>query len=76
MIKSPEEIEVLRISGDMVVKEFQAEARAVRAGAREFELAEIGRQEGTRLYAEHLARLPQPSYGLPDRRRTADHHLG
>jgi Xaa-Pro dipeptidase len=55
MIKSPEEIEVLRISGDMVVMEFQAEARAVRAGAREFELAEIGRQEGTRLYAEHLA---------------------
>lgn len=55
MIKSPEEIEVLRVSGNMSVKEYQAEAKAVRAGIREFELAEIGRQEGTRLYAEHLS---------------------
>jgi Xaa-Pro dipeptidase len=59
MIKSPEEIEVLRISGRMSVKEYQAEARAVRAGVREFELAEIGRQEGTRLYAEHLSHASQ-----------------
>ncbi|HXV84553.1 MAG TPA: Xaa-Pro peptidase family protein [Candidatus Binatia bacterium] len=53
MIKSPEEIEILRISGAMCVREFEAEARAVRAGAREFELAAIGREEGTRAYAEH-----------------------
>ncbi len=55
MIKSPEEIAVLRISGEMAVREYQAEASAVRAGVREFEIAAIGRAEGTRLYAEHLA---------------------
>jgi Xaa-Pro dipeptidase len=56
MIKSPEEIEILRISGGMAVAEYLAEASAVRAGVREFEIAAIGRTEGTRLYAEHLAR--------------------
>jgi Xaa-Pro dipeptidase len=55
MIKSPEEIAVLRISGSMAVEEYRAEARAVRVGVREFELAAVGRAEGTRLYAQHLA---------------------
>jgi Xaa-Pro dipeptidase len=56
MIKSPEEIAVLRISGSMAVEEYRAEAKAVRAGVREFEIAAIGRAEGTKLYAEHLSR--------------------
>jgi Xaa-Pro dipeptidase len=56
IIKSPEEIEILRISGGMAVAEYRAEASAVRPGVREFEIAAIGRAEGTRLYAEHLAR--------------------
>jgi Xaa-Pro aminopeptidase len=60
MIKSPEEIEVLRISGNMVVKEFQAEARAVRAGAREFELARSGLR-GTRPVPSTWRTDPQPS---------------
>jgi Xaa-Pro aminopeptidase len=64
MIKSPEEIEVLRISGTMAVKEFEAEAQGVRAGVREFELAEIGRREGSRLYAEHLSRHPTHAHHL------------
>jgi Xaa-Pro aminopeptidase len=55
MLKSEEEIAVLRLSGAMAVREFEAEARAVRPGIREFELAAIGREEGTRAYAEALA---------------------
>src|SRR5262249_49770525 len=43
MIKSPEEIAILRISGGMAVAEYRAEANAVRAGVREFEIAAIGR---------------------------------
>ena len=56
MTKSSEEIAVLRISGGMAVREFTAEARAVRAGVREFEIAAVGREEGTRCYAEELSR--------------------
>lgn len=55
MIKDAGEIDVLRISGAMSVREYRAEAQAVRAGIREYELAAIGREEGTRAYAEHLA---------------------
>ena len=55
MIKDQEEIEILRISGGMSVREYRAEAAAVRVGIREYELAAIGREEGTRAYAEHLA---------------------
>jgi Xaa-Pro aminopeptidase len=56
MVKDDEEIAILRISGAMSVREYRAEAAAVRAGIREYELAAIGREEGTRAYAEHLAR--------------------
>jgi len=55
MIKDEEEIAILRISGGMSVREYRAEAQALRAGIREYELAAIGREEGTRAYAEHLA---------------------
>lgn len=62
MIKSPEEIEILRIGGRMVVKEYEAEAGGLKAGIREFELALRGREEGTRLLFEasdgHDADLP------------------
>jgi Xaa-Pro dipeptidase len=55
IIKSAEEIAVLRLSGAMAVREYQAEARAVRPGIREFEIAAVGREEGTRAYAEHVS---------------------
>jgi len=64
MIKSAEEIEVLRISGGMAVKEFEAEARGIRAGVREFELAELGRLEGSKLHSEHLSRHPGHAHHL------------
>jgi Xaa-Pro aminopeptidase len=60
MIKSAEEIEILRIAGGMTVREFRAEAAAVRPGIREFEIASIGRGEGTRAYAEALAHWHTP----------------
>ena len=52
MIKSPEEIKILRVCGKMVVNEFQIEARAVRAGIREYEIAMLGRDEATRQAAQ------------------------
>ena len=58
IIKSPEEIEVLRIGGKMAVREYEAEARAVRPGIREHEIASVGREEGTRAYAEALCTSP------------------
>jgi Xaa-Pro dipeptidase len=52
MIKSPEEIEILRTGGRMAVLEYVAEVNAIKAGAREFEVAIRGRDEATRLFAE------------------------
>lgn len=54
IIKSAEEIDVMRISGRMAVSELQAELREIRAGIREYELARYGRDEATRLAAEHM----------------------
>jgi Xaa-Pro aminopeptidase len=55
MVKSPEEIEILRIGGRMAVKEFAAEVKAVRAGVREYEIAMAGREAAARLHASHIA---------------------
>jgi Xaa-Pro dipeptidase len=55
MIKSAEEIAIMRIAGGMAVREFEAEARVVKPGIREFEIAVAGREAGTRAYAEALA---------------------
>jgi len=54
MIKSPEEIDIMRISGRMAVAELQVELNAIRAGVREYELAQYGRDEATRLAAEYM----------------------
>jgi Xaa-Pro aminopeptidase len=54
MIKSPEEIEIMRRSGKMVVSEFQAEASAIRPGVMEYEIAMLGRDEATRQAAHYL----------------------
>lgn len=54
IIKSPEEIEILRIGGKMVVQELAAEVKAVRAGVREYEIAMAGREAATKLYASHI----------------------
>lgn len=54
MIKSPEEIEIMRISGRMAVAELQVEFDAIRAGVREYEIAQKGRAEATRLSAEYM----------------------
>lgn len=54
MIKSPEEIEIMRISGRMAVAELQAEFDAIRAGVREYEIAQKGRAEATRLAAQYM----------------------
>ena len=48
MIKTPEEIRIMRIGGKMAVNEFEVEARAIRAGVREYEIARLGRDEATR----------------------------
>jgi Xaa-Pro aminopeptidase len=54
VIKAPEEIEIMRISGRMAVAELQEEFRAIRAGVREYEIAQRGRAEATRLHAEYM----------------------
>jgi Xaa-Pro dipeptidase len=54
VIKSPEEIDIMRISGRMAVAELQAELGALRAGEREYEIAQRGREEATRLAAEYM----------------------
>ncbi|MFT4065123.1 M24 family metallopeptidase [Paraburkholderia sp.] len=54
VIKSPEEIDIMRISGRMAVAELQAELGAIRAGVREYEIAQRGRAEATRLAAEYV----------------------
>lgn len=54
MIKSPEEIEILRVSGRMAVAELDAELAAIKAGRREYEVANVGRDEATRLSAEYM----------------------
>lgn len=58
IIKSPQEIAILRVAGRMAVQEFLAEARAIKAGVREFAVAVRGREEGSRRYARALARSP------------------
>lgn len=55
MIKSPDEIEILRIGGRMAVQELAAEVKAVRAGVREYEIAIAGREAAARLYARHVS---------------------
>ena len=52
MIKSPEEIRIMRIGGRMAVSELEAEVQAIRAGVAEYEIAMAGRDEATRLAAE------------------------
>ena len=54
VIKSPEEIDIMRISGRMAVAELQVELGAIRAGEREYEIAQRGRDEATRLAAEYI----------------------
>jgi Xaa-Pro dipeptidase len=51
MIKSTEEIEILRVGGRMAVLEYLAEVKAIKSGVREFEVAIRGRDEATRLFA-------------------------
>jgi Xaa-Pro dipeptidase len=53
MIKAPEEIEIMRISANMAIAEFQVELDALHAGVREYELALKGRAEASRLSAEY-----------------------
>lgn len=55
MIKSPEEIEILRIGGRMAVAEYEAEAAAIRGGVREFEIAMKGRDAATSQFADRIA---------------------
>jgi Xaa-Pro dipeptidase len=52
MVKSPEEIEILRIGGKMAVEEYLAEVRSIKVGVREFEIAMCGRDEAARRFAE------------------------
>jgi Xaa-Pro aminopeptidase len=54
IIKSSEEIAILRIGGRMAVKEYLAEARMIRAGVREFEIAMRGRDVASELFAARL----------------------
>ena len=54
IIKSPEEIKILRIGGRMAVKEYLAEANMIRAGVKEFEIAMRGRDVATELFASHI----------------------
>jgi Xaa-Pro aminopeptidase len=53
IVKSPEEIEILRISGKMAVQEYYAECQGIRPGVREYEIAMIGREEAARQAAWH-----------------------
>ena len=65
MIKSAEEIETMRIGARMAVAEFELESAAVRPGIREYELAQIGRDEATRLAAQYaVARQPADTIAL------------
>jgi Xaa-Pro aminopeptidase len=54
MIKSQEEIEILRIGGKMAVQEYFAECAGIRPGIREHEIAMLGRDEAARQFAWHL----------------------
>lgn len=54
MIKSPEEIEIMRTSGRMAVAQLEVELNAIHAGVREYEVALKGREEATRLSAEWM----------------------
>src|SRR5262249_60862008 len=60
IIKSPEEIAILRIGGRMAVKEFLAEASMIRAGVKEFEIAMRGRDVASELFAARLADGQKP----------------
>jgi len=53
IIKSPEEIEIMRISGQMAVQEYYAECAGIRPGIREFEIAMLGREEAAHQFAWH-----------------------
>ncbi len=65
MIKSAEEIDTMRIGARMAVAEFELESAAVRPGIREYELAQIGRDEATRLAAQYaVARQPADTIAL------------
>jgi Xaa-Pro aminopeptidase len=54
VIKSPEEVEVMRISGRMAVAELETELAGICVGEREYEIAERGRATATRLAAEYI----------------------
>jgi len=54
MIKSTEEIDIMRISARMAVAELEVELASVRAGVREYEIALKGRAEASRLSAEYV----------------------
>jgi Xaa-Pro dipeptidase len=53
IIKSPEEIEIMRIGGKMAVQEYYAECAGIRPGIREFEIAMLGRDEAAHQFAWH-----------------------
>lgn len=55
LIKSPEEIEIYRKSGRMVVEEFEAEVERIHAGAAEYEIALRGYEKAAELKAAHEA---------------------
>jgi Xaa-Pro aminopeptidase len=63
MIKSPEEIAVMRIGAQMAVAELEVELAALRPGVREHEVALKGRAEASRLAAEYL--IAHPHAGMP-----------
>lgn len=54
MIKSTEEIEILRASGRMAVAQLEVELGAIHAGVREYEVALKGRDEATRQSAQYI----------------------
>jgi Xaa-Pro aminopeptidase len=56
IVKSEEEIAILRIGATMAVQEYYAEVEGIRAGVREYEIAMRGRDEATRQFAWHLER--------------------
>jgi Xaa-Pro aminopeptidase len=60
MIKSSDEIRIMRLGAKMAVSEFEAEVRCIRSGMREYEVAMCGRDEATR----QIARLTD--VGDPD----------
>jgi Xaa-Pro dipeptidase len=53
MIKSPEEIAMMRVGAKMAIAELDVEVAAIRSGVREYEIAMAGREEATRLAAEY-----------------------